>query len=332
MSTVAAGVLGVALLAPTASAAPKKTKARADSAVVTSGKSVTVKVLANDSTRGAKSKAKVRITTKSPKLKAVVTKKRTIKVTPKKSTKPGRYAITYTVTSKGRSSKAKLRITVKAAPKPATPVAPPASGGPTEQLDVPGDTASMAAVLSTLTVTAEVTTGYDRDQWKHWNIGANPTDGCDTRSEVLIAEAVIPVAALTKCPVTKSNSGGGSWFSYYDGTTGTNPTAFDIDHMVPLAEAHHSGGWAWDAATREAYANDLGDPRSLVAVSASSNRSKSDRDPAEWMPAMERCRYAAEWIAVKARWDLSVDVDERDFLSGVAVNECATTTVVVLER
>ena len=55
---------------------------------------------------------------------------------------------------------------------------------------------------------------------------------------------------------------------------------------------------------RRAYANDLGDERSLVAVTDNENQSKADQDPATWMPPYEpaRCGYISEWVTVKLRW------------------------------
>jgi hypothetical protein len=65
----------------------------------------------------------------------------------------------------------------------------------------------------------------------------------------------------------------------YDGVTTTNPSKFDIDHVVPLGEAWVSGARKWTTAKRTTYANDLGYAWSLDAVTAHSNRSKGDRDP-----------------------------------------------------
>ncbi|MGW7244242.1 HNH endonuclease family protein [Streptomyces sp. NPDC054804] len=86
---------------------------------------------------------------------------------------------------------------------------------------------------------------------------------------------------------------------------------------MPLAEAWDSGASAWTAKEREAYANDLDDPRALIAVSAASNRSKADKDPTEWMPpyAPYWCDYVTDWVADKPRYQLSVDPAEQDALA-----------------
>ncbi|MEU8653715.1 HNH endonuclease family protein [Streptomyces sp. NPDC048737] len=177
--------------------------------------------------------------------------------------------------------------------------------------------------VTALPLVGESRDGYTRDAFRHWNSGADPTDGCTTRGEVLLAEAVTAPAVGARCALT-----GGSWFSYYDEVTVTDASGLDIDHMVPLAEAWDSGAFAWTAARREAYANDLGQESSLVAVTARSNRSKADQDPAGWLPSAPDavCRYVAEWTATKLRWDLTADQSERDKLTELTTG-CGDTTI-----
>ncbi len=88
------------------------------------------------------------------------------------------------------------------------------------------------------------------------------------------------------------------------------------------------GASTWSAQRREAYANDLGAAASLVAVTARSNRSKSDRDPAEWLrpAAGVHCRYVAEWAGMKLRWALRADQAEVAVLREVA-DGCPEQTV-----
>ncbi|MFC8795644.1 HNH endonuclease family protein [Streptomyces cinereoruber] len=174
-----------------------------------------------------------------------------------------------------------------------------------------------------LPVAEEDRTGYTRDSFRHWNTGLDPADGCNTRNEVLLAEAVQEPAVAAGCKLT-----GGKWLSYYDGVEVSEAGKLDIDHMVPLAEAWDSGASAWDAKRREAYANDQGAAASLVAVTARTNRSKADQDPATWMPPLPdaHCRYIGEWTATKLRWNLAVDQAEAEALK-VYAEACETTVV-----
>ena len=132
-------------------------------------------------------------------------------------------------------------------------------------------TLPLAEAVAALPVGTESRDGYVRDAFRHWNAGANPSDGCNTRAEVLIFEAVEPPVVGPNCRLT-----GGSWWSYYDQVWVTSASGLDIDHMVPLAESWDSGASAWTAQRREAYANDQSAAASLVAVTARSNRSKAD--------------------------------------------------------
>jgi hypothetical protein len=166
---------------------------------------------------------------------------------------------------------------------------------------------STRTLLSQLEVAGEHPSGYRRTKFQLW-VDADH-DGCNTRAEVLLAEARTAPHRSASCALT-----GGRWVSSYDGTVFTRAGALDIDHVVPLAEAWQSGAYRWDAPTRTAYANDLGYARSLIAVSAHANRSKGEKEPQAWMPARGRCSYVTSWVAVKWRWTLGVNAAERAFV------------------
>src|SRR6185369_4179662 len=104
----------------------------------------------------------------------------------------------------------------------------------------------------------------------------------------------------------------GRWLSPYDNKAVTDPGDLDIDHMVPLAAAWRSGANKWDDTKREQFANDLTRPQ-LLAVTATTNRSKGDQDPSQWKPPNQAywCTYAVSWIAVKAYWKLTVVAAEK---------------------
>jgi DNA uptake protein ComE-like DNA-binding protein/outer membrane murein-binding lipoprotein Lpp len=181
----------------------------------------------------------------------------------------------------------------------------------------PATTTLLMTLVGNLEVEQEVGSGYDRDLFKHWSDADG--DGCNARYEVLIEESLTPVTVASGCKIS-----GGTWVSAFDLVQTSNPSNFDVDHMVPLKEAWDSGAWAWDANTRQAYANDLDYGMSLIAVSASSNRSKSDRDPADWLPTNKDywCEYITAWVQVKTRWSLSVDPKEKSKIEEVA-DDCS---------
>lgn len=137
-------------------------------------------------------------------------------------------------------------------------------------------------------------------------------DGCDTRCEVLATTRLPQLAGL---PV-------GGWLSGYDGYTTDDAGELDIDHTVPLAEAWRSGASSWDGSRRLAFANDVDHPGALVAVTAASNRSKGDKDPASWQPPRTEawCDYVIAWVTTKLRWELTADEAEVRALSNMATS------------
>lgn len=172
-----------------------------------------------------------------------------------------------------------------------------------------------AALVDQIVVAPEMDAGgYDRDMFGGAWIDADG-DGCDTRAEVLTAES------RTSAQVDPYGCGvvAGDWLSSYDGYATADPTELEIDHVVALAEAWRSGASQWDGATRLAFANDLDEPSALTAVTAAANQSKSDRDPTSWQPPNPAawCTFAAAWVTVKVRWNLSADQAEVEALRNI---------------
>lgn len=154
--------------------------------------------------------------------------------------------------------------------------------------------------LSEINIKNEVRKKYDRKSYQHWIDGDN--NGCDTRREVLLNES--------KTTMSSCKDSIGKWLSIYDNKIITNARELDIDHLVSLAEADRSGAYLWDKERKKRFANDLGLDFSLVAVSAESNREKSDKDPSSFKPKFGLCEYTYGVIAVKWRWDLTIDKKE----------------------
>ncbi|MFG1909699.1 HNH endonuclease family protein [Kribbella sp. NPDC048928] len=171
----------------------------------------------------------------------------------------------------------------------------------------PPSASTAATELASLTVKTEgSTTGYSRDKFPHW---ITQSGTCDTREEVLKRDGT-GVTVDSSCQPTA-----GKWYSVYDSTYITDSSGVDIDHIVPLAEAWKSGASGWTQARRQEFANNLTIAQ-LIAVSASSNRSKGDRDPSEWKPTNTavHCIYAREWIWVKYTYKLSLQSAEKTAL------------------
>ena len=130
---------------------------------------------------------------------------------------------------------------------------------------------------------------YNRKDWKHWNGG--------------VREAVFKEEKIDSF-----------WICMYTGDTVYNSKFLDIDHVIPLKEAYLSGAESWSKTKKELYANYLRNPNHLVAVTASSNRSKGSKDPSKWMPKINKDAYIKTWIEIKKEWNLSFDEVEEAFI------------------
>jgi len=117
---------------------------------------------------------------------------------------------------------------------------------------------------------------YNRKDWPHWIDEDN--DCQNTRAEVLIESSQVPVKFKRNRGCSVSH---GLWVEPYTGMTFTQASDLDIDHVVPLAHAHRTGGANWSRKQKRQFAND---PDNLIAVDDRTNQEKSDKGPVRWKP------------------------------------------------
>ncbi|MDE2942029.1 MAG: HNH endonuclease family protein, partial [Chloroflexota bacterium] len=166
---------------------------------------------------------------------------------------------------------------------------------------------------------------YHRDEWPHWT--DEDGDCQDTRQEVLIAESL---SAVEYTDSDECRVASGTWTGPYTGEEFADPANLDIDHLVPLANAHVSGGWEWSESRKSQYANDISFEGHLVAVHGQSNRTKGASGPEEWRPPESSywCQYAIDWITIKNSWGLTSTEAELAALSEM-LDTCEPRRVLV---
>lgn len=162
--------------------------------------------------------------------------------------------------------------------------------------------------------------GYRRAEFMPHGWTDPDKNGCDSRRDVLKRQAVgqPTLAGPHSCVLIATVHD-----PYSD--TDLPSTRVDVDHVVPLGAAWQTGAASWPPARREQFSND---PLNLIAVSASLNRAKGDKDAAGWLPPNQafRCGYIVRQIAVKQRYQLWLLKAEHDAMARV-LKDCPTQTI-----
>jgi len=154
---------------------------------------------------------------------------------------------------------------------------------------------------------------YSRNAFKHW---IDENKNClNTRHELLKSQSTGPVTLdESGCRIIR-----GRWNDPYTGQIFYDGHKVDVDHLVPLKWAWKNGANTWSNEKRRDFAND---ERNLFIVSASANRSKGAKDPAEWLPTNEKfhCQYVTRYLRVLTLYKFTDTV--RDEIKKIRKNVC----------
>ena len=173
----------------------------------------------------------------------------------------------------------------------------------------------------------EVAMPVDADTFSRELFGDTYIDADDdcqnTRDEVLIRDS--ERVTTGNCDIYT-----GFWKSDYESFSTINASDMTIDHLVALKEAWISGASRWATERRQRFFNDLGFSFSLSLMSRNLNSEKGEMDPSSWLPKQSICTYVVRWIAVKYRWALTIDRDEKSNILPILDGSCGQIKVDVI--
>lgn len=104
----------------------------------------------------------------------------------------------------------------------------------------------------------------------------------------------------------------------YTGTIIYDKSKLDFDHIIALGYVFKYGdisNWSDDTKHKYAYAQDIG-----VCVLNKSNRSKSDKGPADWLPDTNIEDYCYTWLVIAAEWDIAMRQEDIDVCKLQCIN------------
>ena len=145
---------------------------------------------------------------------------------------------------------------------------------------------------------------FDATQW------VSSSDDCiDFAEEVLIERSLVPVIWIDNLECVPSE---GLWSDPYLGIDLTRTIDAEVRPLVPPEVVNRSGGADWTPTTRASFLGDTTHPATMVVLAADSGHNPRSQAPDAWRPSNEQtwCGYAIDWIAVKARWELSISEAE----------------------
>lgn len=185
-------------------------------------------------------------------------------------------------------------------------------------IPAPASSSEAAQLLVDIPAGEPSSADYERDLF---GSGWRDTDqnGCDSRNDILARDLTEPTfePGTNDCVVLA-----GHLDDPYTGTSisferGQDTSSLvQIDHIVPLSWAFRQGAADWTDEQRIQFAND---PMNLLAVDGSSNMSKGDSGPADWLPEPREshCGYASRFVTILTDYDLAVPHADRAALEAI---------------
>lgn len=150
---------------------------------------------------------------------------------------------------------------------------------------------------------------FDPTEW------VTASTGClSVAEEVLVQRSAVEIVWADQLQCVPDR---GRWTDRYLNTNIRSVIEADVQPLIPAVVAFQSGASEWSLETRTAFLSDTEHPATLHIVAADGGHNPREQAPDEWRPSNRSswCAYATDWVAVKARWDLTVTEAEAEALT-----------------
>lgn len=200
---------------------------------------------------------------------------------------------------------------------PVTPALSSAPTSPSATSTAPGTAKAIRIELARARVVADrpEVPGYARDEfgkgWTDRHNGLGGHNGCGTRDDVLKRQLTdVRLRSGSRC-VVESGTLADPYTARRIAFRKQQASKVQIDHIFALARAWDLGASKWTLQRRTDFANDQA--ANLLAVDGSTNASKGDKGPGEWMPvaAGYRCTWVLRYLKVANGYQLAITRDDQ---------------------
>ena len=167
----------------------------------------------------------------------------------------------------------------------------------------------LASVALQHAILSESSEPYRREDYLvRWPDSDN--DCQNLRHELLLRESLSDVTFTTSRNCVVST---GLWYDPYTRIQLYQALDLDVDHVIPLAYAHHHGGHTWSNKKKKAFAIDQGN---LLLVDDHENSIKGSKGPSEYLPAQGfHCEYLNIWKRIANKYNIELNEADRKLIT-----------------
>ena len=169
---------------------------------------------------------------------------------------------------------------------------------------------NIKTLIDSIKISEATHNGYNR---KTWESPVRKFICPITGKKESIRNYAIDISNCTKRNINKNFE----FLDPYTGTTITDKSDIEYDHLIPLGYVQEHGADTWTNTQKNEYAFNINNG---IPASKTQNRIKSDRGPSKYMPKVNQKEYCYTWLIIASKYHITLDKADMDTIKSVLKN------------